>query len=268
MLCVILVGLLVISFYPLYQMLILSLRPIADINNYISHVQSSAVRFVPVYLLPRQFSLEQFVAAFDNIFVRTYITSLLHVAAITVLHFPIAFILGFMFAKATFKGRDVLFFCFIASMVLPFHVTVVPLNQILHHLRLLDTHWAVIVPGIFAPLGVFLLRQFIRQVPDDILEYASIDGAGTMRIIISIILPTIRAGLMVFFLLTIINQWGAIEPALAFIQDTNLLPTSVWLRGMMLSNPGSIFAPSVLYALPIFTLIAVLVRINKVDICM
>jgi len=237
--------------------LILSLRPSDDIREYIAQVQSRGVRFIPVYLWPRAFSLEQYAAAFDNIFLRAYGVALLYVIVITALHFPIAFVMGFVFAKIKFKGRDVLFFCFIASMVLPFHVTVVPLNQILHWLSLFDTPWAVILPGMFAPLGVFLLRQFINQVPDEILEAAAIDGAGLLRTLVSVVLPAVRSGLSVFFLLTITMQWAAIEPAQAFIRDERWRPVSLWLRAMMVTNPAQIFAPGVLYAVPMIILVVI-----------
>jgi len=252
-------AVLVVVLYPLYQMLILSLRPLADIQDYITQVHSRGVRFIPVYLFPRAFSLEQY-AGLDGVFLRTYGVAFLYVVVITALHFAIAFVLGFVFAKVRFKGRDVLFFCFIASMVLPFHVTVVPLNQIMHRLNLFDTPWAVILPGAFAPLGVFLLRQFISQMPDDILESAAIDGAGLLRTLVYIVLPVIRSGLSVFFLLTITMQWSAIEHALAFIRDERWRPVSLWLRSMMVADPAQIFATGVLYALPMFAVVVVVAR--------
>jgi len=250
-------ALLIVILYPLYQILILSLRPSNDISEYITQVQSRGLRFIPVYLLPRAFSLEQYVEAFNAVFLRAYGVALFYVLIITALHFPIAFVLGFVFAKIRFPGRDVLFFCFIASMVLPFHVTVVPFNQILHGLNLFDTPWAVILPGMFAPLGVFLFRQFINQVPDEILEAAAMDGAGLLRTLGSIVLPVIRSGLAVFFLLTITMQWAAIEPTLAFVRDERWRPVSVWLRAIMTTDPAQIFAPGVLYAVPMIILVGI-----------
>lgn len=257
----------VIVFYPLYQTLILSLRSSADIQEYITQVHSRGVRFIPVYLVPRAFSLEQYSEVFNDAFLRPYGVAIFYVMVITALHFPIAFVLGFIFAKVRFRGRNVLFFFFIASMVLPFHVTVVPLNQILHRLHLFNTPWAVILPGAFAPLGVFLFRQFINQVPDEILEAAAIDGAGLLRTLAAIVLPVIRSGLAVFFLLTITMQWSAIEHALAFVRNERWQPVSLWLRGVMASDPAQIFAPGILYALPMFiVVIIVAMRIKDGEI--
>jgi len=250
---------LIIILYPLYQTLILSLRPLIDMREYITQVQSRDVRFIPVYILPRAFSFEQY-TALDGTFLQAYWVSLLYTVAIIILHFPLAFVLGFVFAKVRFRGRNMLFFIFIASMVLPFHITVVPLNQILHHVNLFGTPWAVILPSVFAPLGVFLLRQFISQVPSEPLEAAVIDGAGMLRILIFIILPIIRPGVAVFFLLTISLQWSAIEPALAFIHDEQWRPVSLWLRSAMTTDPTQIFASGVLYALPMFIVVAVVAR--------
>jgi len=241
---------LIIVLYPIYQLLILSLRPLVDIRHYIYQVQSRGVRFIPVYLIPRAFSFEQYLLTVDDVFLRAYGVAVLYTMAVTAIHFPIAFVLGFSFAKLRFLGKDVLFFLFIASMVLPFHVTVVPLNQVLHRLGLFDTPWAVILPGAFAPLGVFLFRQFISQVPDETLEAAAIDGAGLLRTLVFIVLPMIRYGLSVFLLLTITLQWGAIEPVLAFVRQEEWRPVSLLLRDMMARNPSGIFAPGVLYMLP------------------
>ena len=247
----------VMILYPLYQMLILSLLPLYDIRAYILGVENRALRFIPSYFWPTAISFEQYTAALTDGFLRAYGVAIVYTFAITVLQFPFALVMGLVFAKARFKGRDVLFFFFIASMVLPFHVTVVPLNQILHRLNLFDNPFGIILLGAFSPLGVFLFRQFIGQVPDDVLEAAAIDGAGHFRMIVSIILPMIGLGLAMFFLLTITIQWSAIEPALAFIRSDRWLPVSLILREMMSRDQTQIFAPGVLYVLPMLVVYGV-----------
>jgi len=231
-------------------MFILSVRPLADINTYIAAVENRALRFIPSYLWPTAFSLEQYTAALSDTFIQGFRVAIIYTVVITALQFPLALVMGMVFAKARFRGRDALFFFFIASMVLPFHVTVVPLNQIMHWLNIFDSPWAVILLGVFSPLGVFLFRQFISQVPDEVLEAAAIDGAGPVRTIVFIVLPMISYGLVMYFLLTITIQWSAIEPVLAFVRREEWQPVSLQLRDMMVNNPAQMFAPGVMYMLP------------------
>jgi len=244
----------VLILYPLYQLLILSLRPVDDITAYISQIENRALRFIPGYFIPNAFSLEQYALTMTDTFLRAYFVAILYTISITVMHFPVALVLGFVFSKTHFKGRNPLFFLFLAAMVLPFHVTLVPMHQILSHLQLFDTPWAVILPSVFSPLGVFLVRQFFRQIPNEVLEAASIDGAGLLRTIISIMIPMARHGLAMFFLLTLALQWSAIEPALAFIRSDEWKPISITLRAQMENSTAQIFAPSVLYIIPMIIL--------------
>ena len=250
----------VVILYPVYQILILALLPHDEIVSYIAQVNDPATGFIPRYFLPRAFSLEQFRLP-DERFFRALYVSVVYTGAITVLQFFFAFVIGFVFAKVKFPGREILFFLFLAAMVLPFHVTLVPMHQILHGLELFNTPWAVILPAVFSPLGVFLFRQFISQVPDEVLEAAAIDGAGLFRIMRSIILPMVKNGAAVFFLLTTAMQWSAIEAALSFIRTDNLRPVSLLLREKM-SDPATIFAPGVIYMLPM--LVVYVLLMNKI----
>jgi len=237
--------------FPIYQTLILSLRPLVDIKAYVGSIDDTAVRFVKSYLLPAQFSGEQYAGAFTADFLRAFGNSLLYAGAVTALQFPIALCMGLCFAKTRFKGRDALFFIYIAAMVMPFHVTLVPLFTLFKAVRLYDTRWAIILPGIFSPLGAFLFRQFISQVPDETLEAAQLDGAGMLRTVCSIILPVIKAGVAMYVLLTMVMQWSAVGPALSFLKSAGNQPLSLVLRQMMSNEPWAIFAPSVMYMLPL-----------------
>jgi len=245
---------LVVVLYPLYQTLILSLLPMEDIETYINQVENRGLRFIPSYFWPQSISFGQYSLTMNDTFLRAYAVAIAYVMLITGLHFPIAFVLGFVFAKVNFPGRDVLFFCFIATMVLPFHVTLIPLHQLLHHLHLFDTPWAVILPSAFSPLGVFLMRQFLSQIPNDVLEAASLDGAGLWHMTVFMLIPLVRNGLSVFFLLTISLQWSSIEPVLAFIRNNEWQPISLLLRQLMDEMPSQIFAPSVIYVIPMILL--------------
>lgn len=250
----------VLMLYPLYQVVILSIKPSIEIRMYITLLERHTTHFIPTYFIPRVFSSEQFRNGINALFLRAFFVSLIYTITITVMQFVVSFVMGFVFAKTRFKGRDIFFFLYIMAMVLPFHVTLVPLNQILHQLNLFNTPWAVLLPAIFSPLGVFLMRQFISRIPDELLEAATIDGAGLLRVFTSIIMPTIRNGIVAFLLFTTTMQWGAFENSMAFVRDEKWHPMALLLRALMNIDNALIFAPSVLYVLPMILIFAVLVR--------
>jgi multiple sugar transport system permease protein len=248
---VVVAAVFLVVLYPLYQILILSLKPFEEITGYIQEVESIRVRFAPTYGWARFFSWEQYRAVFANAaFFRAYRYTFLYVGAVTVFQFPFALCLGYVFAKSKSRVLGVLFYFFVGVMVLPFHVTLVPMFEILQWTGIFDTPWAIILPGIFSPLGVFLFRQFISQVPDEVLEAARVDGAGVLRLLWNMVLPMIPEGVGLFVLLTVSLQWGEIEPAQAFLHDADLHPMSVFLHREMERSSTGIFAPSVLYVLP------------------
>jgi multiple sugar transport system permease protein len=121
---------------------------------------------------------------------------------------------AYAFAKIRFYGSNVLFILFLATMMIPKQVTMVPLYLIMDNLGWIDTHLAIIVPaGLFNAFGVFLLRQFIRGIPNELEEAAVLDGANPLRIYWSVILPLIRPALAAFGIFSFMGIWnGFLEP--------------------------------------------------------
>jgi multiple sugar transport system permease protein len=121
---------------------------------------------------------------------------------------------AYAFAKIRFYGSNVLFILFLATMMIPKQVTMVPLYLIMDKLGWIDTHLAIIVPaGLFNAFGVFLLRQFIRGIPNELEEAAVLDGANPLRIYWSVILPLIRPALAAFGIFSFMGIWnGFLEP--------------------------------------------------------
>jgi len=108
---------------------------------------------------------------------------------------------------------------------------------------------AVILPAIFGPFGVFLLRQFLKTLPVEFLEAAKIDGAGQLRILVSIVMPLLKPAIAALALLVFIDYWNVVDQALVFITDPGLQPLSVYL-GRLSGNFGIVFAASFFYMLP------------------
>lgn len=160
------------------------------------------------------------------------------------------------FAKKKFPGREVIFFIFLATLMIPTQVTLVPVFTIMKKLNLLNTYPVLFLPVINA-FGVFLVRQFMDAVPDELLEAAKIDGCKETRMFVSIVLPLIKTVLVSLTVFTFITSWNDFIWPLVAATDGNMttltLALSV-LKGNYLKNYGLIMAGSTLTFLPPFIL--------------
>ncbi len=157
---------------------------------------------------------------------------------------------GYGFAKFKFAGNKWIIFSFIIVMLLPFQVTLVPNYIALRNFQLLGTYQAVILPGIFSVFGVVLLRQFIIVIPDEYCESAKIDGAGYFKIFTNIILPQCKGGIASMAILSFIDNWNMVEQPLIFLEDSSMLPLSVYLSYINQTELGLAFACGIVYMLP------------------
>jgi len=157
---------------------------------------------------------------------------------------------AYAFAKLKFPLREPLFFTYIIVMMMPFQVTLVPNFIMLRQLKLLGSFKAVILPGIFSTFGVFLLRQFMVQIPDEYCEAAKIDGAGYFRTFLNIILPQCKGAVASLAILVFIDQWNIVEQPLIFLEDISMYPLSVFLSQINVSELGVAFACGILFMLP------------------
>lgn len=157
---------------------------------------------------------------------------------------------AYAFAKLKFPLKEPLFFTYIIVMMMPFQVTLVPNFIMLRQLKLLGSFTAVILPGIFSTFGVFLLRQFMAQIPDEYCEAARIDGAGYFRTFLNIILPQCKGAVASLAILVFIDQWNIVEQPLIFLEDASMYPLSVFLSQINLSELGVAFACGIIFMLP------------------
>lgn len=166
----------------------------------------------------------------------------------------IAALAAFAFGKLRFPGREPLFFLYLITMLMPFQVTLVPNYMMADQLGLLDRPASIILPGIFAAFGVFLLRQFMLQIPGGYMEAAKIDGAGYLRIFTSIVLPMVKPGIAALVVLLFADYWNMVEQPLIFLQNAELQPLSVFLSRLQKEAFGVSFAASVIYMIPMLLL--------------
>lgn len=158
---------------------------------------------------------------------------------------------AYAFTILEFKGKEILFFLYIIVMLLPLQVTLLPNYIVADWFDITDSYLAIILPGIFNPFGVFLLRQYMKSMPDGYIEAAKIDGAGHGRIFLSIILPMVNPGIAALAMLTLIDYWNLIDQAVIFIQDAERLPLSTFLAQVNNGEVGMAFAGSCFYAVPV-----------------
>lgn len=213
-------------------------------------------RFANLKLLPDQVSLEQYREIFVNSprYLLMFWNSVFMVVPIIAGQIFVAALAAYAFSKLTFRGRDSLFFVYVLTMLMPFQVTLVPNYIMADQLGLLNRTGAIILPGIFAAFGVFMLRQFALHIPFAYIEAAKMDGAGHVRIFCSILVPMIKPGLAALVVLLFADYWNMVEQPLIFLDDPLQLPLSVYLSRVNEGDRGIAFAASMLYMTPMVLL--------------
>lgn len=154
------------------------------------------------------------------------------------------------FAKWKSKKKKVLFAAYIVLMVMPFQVLMVSEYLVLYKLSLLDTPWAVILPGAFATLPVFIMTRFFQTIPDSLLEAARIDGASEWTIFLKIGIPLGKAGILSIIVIGFIEYWNAIEAPLTFLTNKALWTLSLYIPNINQQQAGNALAASVVMLIP------------------
>lgn len=166
----------------------------------------------------------------------------------------VASLAGYAFSKFRFPGREPLFFIVIIVMMMPYQVTLVSNYFVIRGLGLMGSWAALIIPAVFSPFGVFLLRQVFDTCPDELLDAARIDGAGDLTILFRILLPRSRAGVVSLVLLTFVDAWNMVEQPLVYLDNSYDYPLSVFLSQMSGQDVGVLCVCGILAALPVLLL--------------
>jgi len=188
----------IISLFPLYWMVTTAIKP------------PTAVMSLPPQWIPTSISLDNFHEAFANSPVlRWTFNSLVVAGAVTLFQLVFATMAGYGFAKKDFPGKEILFWLYISSMMVPSFAIIIPLFTLMADYGLVDSYLGLIAPGLSAPFGVFLMRQFIQTLPTELIDAAKIDGCGELRTFWDIILPLAKPGLAVLGIFVFMGQWSA-----------------------------------------------------------
>ena len=181
----------------------------------------------------------------------------------TVLGVFIAASAGYAFAKFTFPGRNVFFAIIIGSLALPSQVTLVPLFQMMVSLGWLNTYQSLILPSLAVPFGIFLMRQTMLSVPDELIQAARIDGAGEFRTFFQIVLPTVRPALAACSIFLFLGQWNDfVYPLVALrTQDAYTIPVALAaLKGVSSTDYGALLSGTLVSIVPVLILFLFLQR--------
>lgn len=205
------------------------------------------LKFIPVRVTFRQyrtFLLEspEYLYKFWN--------SVFLVLPIVVLQVAVAAMAAYGFARYRGRGRELLFFAYIVLMLMPSQVTLVPNYLVAKWFGILDTRWAVILPGVFTPFSVFLLTKTMRRIPKELREAASLDGAGEWAIFTRVYLPQCRAALISVVILVFIDYWNMVEQVLVLLADADKQPLSVFLSQINAGEVSLAFAVASVYMIP------------------
>ena len=176
--------------------------------------------------------------------------SVILVGPIVIFQLAVASLAAYGFARYTGKLRSIIFFSYVILMLMPYQVTLVPNYLVASWLHLLDSYWAIWLPGIFSPFAVYLLTKFMKRIPYSVIEAAQIDGANEWQIFWKICLPLCKGALCSAAILVFIDYWNMVEQPLILLSDPDTHPLSVFLSKINAGEVGLAFAVATIYMVP------------------
>ncbi len=164
--------------------------------------------------------------------------------------FLIAPLAAYGFCQWRWKYKEGLFFVYMIVMLMPMQLTLVPHYLVTGWLGIRHSWWAIILPAMFHPLGVFLIRQQIKDFPEECLEAARLDGAGEFQIYRRIMYPNMTGVISAMLILLFVDNWNIVDQAVVFIEESYKFPMSVYLSQLLDGEAVVYYAASVIYMLP------------------
>ncbi|MDE2369539.1 MAG: carbohydrate ABC transporter permease [Burkholderiales bacterium] len=247
-----LAGMACVSLFPLLWMLSVSLMP------------AGASSSLPVPLLPHPPTLDNYRILFGRVGMGRYLLNSLGIAlAATAISVVFNVMAGYGFAKLRFAGRDAVFKSLLAALVIPAQVAMLPLFLMLKPLGLINSYAGAVVPMMASVFGIFLVRQFARGIPDDLLEAARIDGASEWRIFAFIVVPLLAPVLATLAVFSFLGSWNDFMWPLIVLTDDARHTLPVALAGLArehVQDNEMMMAGSVVTVLPVLLLFLALQR--------
>ncbi len=249
-------GLLVIvaigSLFPLLWMLSVSFMRAGEASS------------LPVPLLPADPTLENYRLLFATQGIARYLGNTALVATVvTLLSLMFNSMAGYAFAKLRFAGRERIFKLLLGALVIPAQVAMIPLFVLMKQLGLVNTYGGVIVPAMAGIFGIFLVREYARSIPDELLEAARMDGASEWRVFLSVVLPLLSPVLATLAIFSFLGAWNDFMWPLIVLTDESMQTLPVALAGLSrehVQDTEMMMAGSVLTVLPVLALFLALQR--------
>jgi len=247
-----LAGLAFVSLFPLVWMVS------------VSFMQPGAASTLPTPIFPSAPTLVNYRTLFGSLGMGTYLFNSLLIALLaTVISVTFNVMAGYAFAKLKFRGRDAIFKTLLGALVIPAQVSMLPLFLMLKPLGLVNTYAGALVPVLASVFGIFLVRQFARGIPDDLLEAARIDGASEFRIFTTVIVPLLKPVLATLAIFAFLGSWNDFMWPLIVLTDDSLHTLPVALAGLSrehVQDNELMMAGSVVTVLPVLVVFLALQR--------
>lgn len=241
----------VLTAFPFFWMLTTSLKPISE--SYL----------FPPTVLPQTINLDSYRALFNDLDFGRYLTNTVVVVLIGFAGMFFMAMAGYAFAKFRFRGKGPLFMLVLSTLMVPIQVTMIPTYLILNSVKLTNTLVGIALPTLVSAFNIFLFRQFMTTIPDELLEAARLDGAGELRILVSIVLPLSKPILAVGGVLTFISGWNSFLWPLIIANDQQNYTLSVGislLNKQLAINPPLQMAGASLMVIPIVIVFVIFQR--------
>ncbi|WP_312887357.1 carbohydrate ABC transporter permease [Rhizobium laguerreae] len=208
----------ILALFPFFYMVSLSLQSDADLFS-----------GVPV-IIPLELQFSNYITIWDKApFARFIVNSFVIAGGITILHLLFDPLIGYVFAKLEFPGRRFMFVALLSTLMLPFFIRMIPLYILTAELGWLNTYQGLIMPFAMSAYGIFMMRQFIRPVPSELLDAARVDGASEWRIYRAIVLPQLGPPMATLGLLTFVFQFNEFLWPLVVVSSVEMRPITTGL---------------------------------------
>ncbi|MBQ7766440.1 MAG: carbohydrate ABC transporter permease [Lachnospiraceae bacterium] len=176
--------------------------------------------------------------------------SVIYTVVIVVFQLVVAMLASYAFMRYKGRLKEIIFFLYIIVTLMPYQVTLVPNFLVADWLGIIDTRWAIWMPGIFSPFAVYLLTKYMKRIPSSIIEAARVDGAGEWQIFRHICLPLCKGALYSVAILVFIDFWNMVEQPLILLTNADLHPLSIFLSKINAGEIGLAFAVATVYMIP------------------